>query len=156
MALNDLRSRRVARGLALRETAAAVGMSGVALSAWEAGVLPGVVRHALRLAAHFGTPAAKLFARDGAALRRERAARDWTQAALTEATGVPQSVISWWESGKRLAGVRRALALASFYGTVVEVLFARELLEDEDDVELGSADSGQHPAERISQTGTGG
>lgn len=92
-------------------------------------------------------------------LQELRTARRLKQRDVAEATGVQQPVLSQWEGGRIPIAVRHAMRLAQFFGTTVEELFARELVdgEEDDDVGPGVMDSGRHPAARpAARTGTGG
>ena len=93
-------------------------------------------------------------------LQERRTQRRLKQRDVAEATGVQQPVLSQWEGGRIPIAVRHAMRLAQFFNTTVEELFARELLDadDEDDVGPGVMDSGRHPAARVPapRTGTGG
>ncbi len=93
-------------------------------------------------------------------LQERRVARGLKQRQVEAATGVQQPVLSAWEAGRVPYAVRHALRLAAFYGTTVEVLFAGELLEEDED-DVPAFGSGRHLAARLddgrpSRTGTEG
>lgn len=148
---NDLRTHRARRGLTLAHAAEALGVSEAELSAWEAGLLGGLVQSAVRLAHHYDVPMAELFARKGS-LRRARTQRGERQVEVAEATGMQQPLLSRWESGAVPRAVQDALRVAAFYEVAPEELFALP-----EDVGPGVVESGRHPAARpLSATGTGG
>ena len=59
-------------------------------------------------------------------VRRLRAARDLSQAALAQAMGVSRQTINAIETGRYLPSLPLAIALARFFETAVEDLFHPE------------------------------
>jgi putative transcriptional regulator len=56
-------------------------------------------------------------------VRRLRAARDLSQAALAQAMGVSRQTINAIETGRYLPSLPLAIGLARYFGTTVEDLF---------------------------------
>jgi putative transcriptional regulator len=59
-------------------------------------------------------------------VRRLRAARDLSQAALAQAMGVSRQTINAIETGRYLPSLPLAIGLARYFGTTVEDLFHPE------------------------------
>jgi len=59
-------------------------------------------------------------------VRRMRAARDLSQAALAKAMGVSRQTINAIETGRYLPSLPLAIGLARYFGTTVEDLFHPE------------------------------
>ena len=59
-------------------------------------------------------------------VRRMRAARDLSQAALAKAMGVSRQTINAIETGRYLPSLPLAIGLARYFGTTVEELFHPE------------------------------
>ncbi len=63
----------------------------------------------------------------GKEIKAARMERNFTQQQVAEATGIPQTTISWIEKDKGLANIYQCVQLADFYGITVDELIGREL-----------------------------
>lgn len=63
----------------------------------------------------------------GKEIKAARMERNFTQQQVAEATGIPQTTISWIEKDKGLANIYQCVQLADFYGITVDELIGREV-----------------------------
>lgn len=59
----------------------------------------------------------------GSAIKEQRLARGITQRGLADAVGVDQSLVSYWEHGRKAPTIERQLDIARALGVAPRVLF---------------------------------
>lgn len=64
----------------------------------------------------------------GKEIKMIRKAQGYTQAQVSEATGIPQNTISWIESDKGIPNMQQCVLLADFYEISLDELIGREAI----------------------------
>lgn len=61
----------------------------------------------------------------GKEIKAARIERNLTQQQVAQATGIPQTTISWIEQDKGIANIYQCVLLADFYGVTIDELIGR-------------------------------
>ena len=62
----------------------------------------------------------------GEFIKNARKEKGYTQAQVSQMTGIPQNTISWIEKDKGLANIHQCVLLANCYGISVDELIGRD------------------------------
>lgn len=80
---------------------------------------------------------------NGALLRQERRARDWSQEDVGKAVGVDRAQVAMWEAGTRFAGAEKLKKIAAVFGQPLDEMFPRKGSADLKDLRLDAGLSQQ-------------